>query len=84
MSQSRLLEKEVNPDRIVDATGLLSPVPLLRLKKELAKMRSSETVRIDCTDFYIRDDIFSWCDRMGHTYLGEKSTDDVVSLFIVK
>lgn len=84
MSHSTQLEKEVNPDRIVDATGLHSPIPLLRLKKELAKMNSDEIVRLDCNDSYLPDDIANWCDRMNHSYLGQKSTEDVLSLFILK
>jgi len=84
MNESKTLEKEILPDRIVNAAGLHSPVPLLRLKKELASMSSEETLRIDCTDFDMRDDISSWCDRMGHTYLGEKQSDHSLSFFIVK
>ncbi|HKJ66237.1 MAG TPA: sulfurtransferase TusA family protein [Desulfopila sp.] len=84
MSQSKQLEKVVNPDRIIDAANMHSPIALLRLKKELATMRTDEIVRIDCTDSYMPDDISSWCDRMGHTYLGQKSNDDLLSLFILK
>ena len=72
------------PDNTVDARGLHSPLPLLRLKKEIATMKIEEIVRIDCTDSGSLDDIESWCYRMNHSFLGEKKEDDISSYYIQK
>lgn len=84
MSELKPLEKEVTPDRIVDATENYSPIPLLRLKKELAVMSTAEIVRVDCTDPDSADDIASWCTRMNNTFLGEKKETLFTSFFIAK
>ncbi len=84
MSFSKPLENDVNPDKTIDARNLLSPIPLLRLKKELALMNSKEIIQIDCTDAGIGDDISSWCTRMKHNYLGEVRDFEFSSYFIMK
>ncbi len=84
MTTSRLLENEVTPDKTIDAKHLLSPVPLLRLKKALAALRSEQIIRIDCTDLSVGDDISSWCARVGHTYLGEEHLPDYYRFFVAK
>jgi tRNA 2-thiouridine synthesizing protein A len=84
MSDYKTLEKDVTPDRSINAKNLHSPLPLLRLKKELADMDTDEILRIDCTDSGSSNDIANWCSRMNHTYLGEKRESDYSSFFIQK
>jgi TusA-related sulfurtransferase len=72
------------PDNTVDARELKSPLPLLRLKKEIAVMKTDEIVRIDCTDQGSLNDIESWCIRMNHSFLGEKKDGDNSSYYIQK
>ena len=84
MSFSKPLDKDVNPDKTIDARNLHSPIPLLRLKKELALMNAKEILQIDCTDPGIGDDISNWCTRMKHNFLGEVRDFDFSSYFIMK
>ena len=84
MKEYKALEKNVTPHKTVDARKLLSPIPLLRLKKALATMKSEDILQIDCTDSGAGDDISSWCSRMKHTYLGEVRDFDYSSYFIMK
>ncbi len=79
-----ILDCKVTPDRSINAKNLHSPLPLLRLKKELALMFSEEIVQIDCTDVGSGSDIANWCSRMGHTFLGEKQETDHTSFFVQK
>jgi tRNA 2-thiouridine synthesizing protein A len=84
MSNSNHIKEKIIPDNTVNARELHSPLPLLRLKKELAIMKVEETVRIDCTDSASLDDIESWCVRMNHSFLGEKKEEDTYSYYIKK
>ncbi|MDJ0624292.1 MAG: sulfurtransferase TusA family protein [Desulfocapsaceae bacterium] len=84
MSSVKPLKENVIPDRIIDAKDIPSPLPLLRLKRELATMKIEEIVRVDCTDPGCHDDFDSWCTRMFHEFLGEKDNEHYVSYFIKK
>ncbi|MFO7736528.1 MAG: sulfurtransferase TusA family protein [bacterium] len=76
--------KDIKVSKKVDALYLHSPVPLLRLKKELAGVNPRDIVQIDCTDQGCRGDFENWCSRKEHTLLGENSTSDYTSYFIQK
>lgn len=84
MSNGNPSKEKIIPDNTVDAKNLHSPLPLLRLKKELAAMKIEAIVRIDCTDPGSLDDIESWCIRMNHSFLGEKKEEDGCSYYIQK
>lgn len=84
MSNANLPKEKIIPDHTVDARELPSPLPLLRLKKQLAAMKSEAIVRIDCTDPCALDDIESWCFRMNHSFLGEKAGEECSSYYIQK
>ncbi|OQX14450.1 MAG: preprotein translocase subunit TatC [Desulfobulbaceae bacterium A2] len=68
----------------LDAKGLSCPMPLLRTKKEIGKIKSGEILQVDGTDPGSRNDIPGWCERSGHTYLGEKEGAGFISFFIKK
>lgn len=84
MSNANPLKEKIIPDNTVDARELHSPLPLLRLKKELAAMKIEAIVRIDCTDSGSLEDIESWCLRMNHSFLGEKKDENICSYYIQK
>jgi len=84
MSNFKPLEKKVNPASIIDAKGLSSPVPLLRLKKELAVLHTDDIVQIDSTDNGTGNDIASWCSKVKYEYLGEQQNSDFSSHFVKK
>lgn len=84
MSTANILKENVIPDRIIDAKGVQCPLPLLRLKKEMATMKCEEVVRIDCTDPGCHDDFENWCTRLFHYFLGAKKNENHTSYFIRK
>ncbi len=84
MSENKPLEKDVSPDVLIDAKHLNSPVPLLRLKKELEKIDSGCVVQIDCSDSGSCNDIVNWCSRKTYSYLGYKQKVDCSSYFVQK
>jgi len=50
----------------LDASGLMCPLPLLRLKKVLAEMASGEVVKVIATDPAAHLDIGVYVDQTGH------------------
>ena len=83
------MSEKIAPDGIqvtvtLDAKGLSCPMPLLRTKKEIGKLNSGETLRVDGTDPGSRNDIPGWCERSGHEFLGLKDGDGFTSYFIKK
>lgn len=57
------------PQRVVDATGLKCPQPILKLSVASVEMESGEVLAIigDCPTF--EKDVTSWCRRLNKTLL---------------
>ncbi|MDR3089114.1 MAG: sulfurtransferase TusA family protein [Desulfobulbaceae bacterium] len=84
MSDVKAVGGDVAANSVLDAKGLSCPMPLLRTKKEIGKLKSGEILQIDGTDPGSRNDIPGWCERSGHTYLGEKEMPGYFSFFVKK
>lgn len=68
----------------LDAKGLSCPMPLLRTKKEIGKLKSGEILEILGTDPGSRNDLPGWCEKSGHTFLGEREDTGFIRFFIKK
>ena len=69
---------------VLDAKGLSCPMPLLRTKKEIDKIKSGEVLEILGTDPGSRNDLPGWCSRAGHEFVGEKEESGYFRFFIKK
>jgi tRNA 2-thiouridine synthesizing protein A len=59
-------------------------MPLLETKKKLFKLSSGQILQLDVTDPCSRNDLIGWCERSGHTYLGENVRPESIRFFIKK
>jgi tRNA 2-thiouridine synthesizing protein A len=84
MSDNKVVADDVQATSVLDAKGLSCPMPLLRTKKEIGKLKVGEILQVDGTDPGSRNDIPGWCERSGHEYLGEKEGAGFISFFIKK
>ncbi len=84
MSDVKKAPEGLTPAAILDAKGLSCPMPLLKTKKEISKIKTGEILRVDGTDPGSRNDIPGWCARSGHEYLGEKEETGYMSFFVQK
>lgn len=75
------LEK-IQPAASLDVQGLNCPLPLLRIKKRLAKLAIGEVLLVVGAKPSSHLDIYGWCERVGHMYLGEKEEFGQLSFFI--
>lgn len=67
----------------VDASGLLCPLPLLRLKKALTEIASGDIVKVIATDPAAHLDIGVYTDQTGHQII-EMVRQTGMQIFYIK
>lgn len=55
---------------VLDARGLLCPMPLIRLQDFVATVPGGDLIEVLCTDPGTRSDIPAWCRLNGHRLVG--------------
>ncbi|MCB2055296.1 MAG: sulfurtransferase TusA family protein [Geminicoccaceae bacterium] len=71
-------------ETVLDARGLICPLPVLKAQKRLRAMSAGERLRIDVTDPKAPEDLRLLCDERGYRLLGRREADGVVSVSIEK
>ncbi|MEZ5887312.1 MAG: sulfurtransferase TusA family protein [Paracoccaceae bacterium] len=56
----------MTPDAMIDATGLLCPLPVLKAQKRLRSMAAGEVLRLVATDPASWVDVPHFCMTAGH------------------
>lgn len=74
---------DIEPDDTLDCRGLSCPMPIIKTKKTIDKMKSGEVLEILSSDPGTKNDLPAFARRMGHEYLGEKE-DEGYSRFYLK
>jgi len=67
--QCTVMDTPAAAETVLDLTGLLCPLPLLKTKQAMAKMESGERIRILATDRSVVVDFRVFIDRFGHELL---------------
>lgn len=68
----------------IDASGLNCPMPLLRLKKALNQLNSTDIVKIIVTDKAAHLDFGVFCQQVGHEILTVYQSEKTQTFFIKK
>jgi tRNA 2-thiouridine synthesizing protein A len=68
----------------VDASGLMCPLPLLRLKKMLTAMGSGQVVKVIATDPAAHLDFGVYTNQSGHQIIEYVKQDDKQIFYIKK
>jgi tRNA 2-thiouridine synthesizing protein A len=63
------------PDKILDASGLTCPLPVLKARKLLIGMRPGEVLEVVTTDPMSVVDMPVFCAQAGHTIIREEKQD---------
>ncbi|MEJ6401920.1 sulfurtransferase TusA family protein [Yoonia sp. 2307UL14-13] len=71
-------------DAILDARGLLCPLPVLKARKRLQALQSGQVLRIEADDPAAIVDVPHFCDEAGHTLLSTSDQADVQVYLIRK
>ena len=61
---------------IVDARGLLCPMPVIRVQDCVSKLDAGELVEAVCSDPGALNDIPAWCRINGHRVVRTQEKDD--------
>ena len=72
------------PDTVLDAKGLLCPLPVLRARKAIKSLSPGEILEIHATDPASRLDVPHFCDATGNELLDIRKEGDVLSFRIRK
>jgi tRNA 2-thiouridine synthesizing protein A len=65
----------LEPDHILDATGLLCPEPVMLLHNRIRDIAAGETLLVLATDPSSTRDIAKFCSFLGHTLLEQTELD---------
>lgn len=68
-SDSHLEQSATIPDRTLDTTGLLCPLPILKAKKALKELTPGQTLEVLATDPGAVEDFQVFCDVTGNPLL---------------
>lgn len=68
----------------VDASGLMCPLPLLRLKKAIMEIDSGKVVKVIATDPAVHLDFGVYIHQAGHQLLGVNKGTEKQVFFIQK
>jgi tRNA 2-thiouridine synthesizing protein A len=71
-------------DLEVDAIGLHCPLPLLRLKKALADIKSGQVIKLTATDAAAHLDIGVYSEQSGHQLIEFLKKESGQQLFYIK
>ncbi|MBU0579709.1 MAG: sulfurtransferase TusA family protein [Candidatus Margulisbacteria bacterium] len=71
-------------NKTLDCFGLLCPVPIIKMKKEIDKMQAGEVLEVLATDPGIEPDTQNWCKMTGHEYLGVEKKGEEIKVYVKK
>lgn len=66
----------MQPDRLIDLSGLNCPLPILRSKKALAEMDSGTVLEVIATDPGAPKDFEAFCRQTGNALLASETTTE--------
>jgi len=72
----------IQPAKISDARAMACPGPLLEAKKSIGTVKVGEVLEIWSGDPATKKDMPTWCQKVGHEFLGAIASDGYDRLFI--
>ena len=70
-------------DDQLDATGLLCPLPVLKIRKRLQSLSAGQVLRVAADDPVAVVDVPHFCDEAGHE-LAQMETVDGVQVYYIR
>ncbi len=75
------MNEEYKPDVVLDAIGLLCPMPAVKTAMELEKMKKGEIIEVLTSDHISKKDLPAWCKETGNSLV---AVDDDGEVFKIK
>ncbi|NMM51605.1 sulfurtransferase TusA family protein [Paenibacillus aquistagni] len=74
----------MNHDKLVDATGLACPLPIVRTKKAMNELQSGQVLEVHATDKGSKNDLSAWAKSTGHELVSDTEENGVYKFWIKK
>lgn len=74
----------MTPDRSIDASGLICPLPFLKARKALRELPAGGCLEVLATDVNAKDDMAGLCESGGHELVVSTEQDGVYRFVIRK
>jgi len=74
----------VKVDQVLDAKGLACPMPIVRARKVMKEMATSEVLEIHATDKGSVADLTAWSKSGGHDFLKHEESEGIFKFWIQK
>ena len=71
-------------DDELDATGLLCPLPVLKIRKRLKSLETNQIVKVIADDPAAIVDVSHFCREQGHKLLKNQKDDKILTFFVQK
>jgi TusA-related sulfurtransferase len=75
---------DIKEDRLLDARGLLCPMPVVKAAKEMKSLEERQVLKILATDRGALADFPAWADDTGNELLSSNEEEGVLVFFIRK
>ena len=75
---------ELKADKVLDCTGLLCPMPVVKTKKALKDLEVGQVLEMVSTDPGSMPDMNAWAKQTGHELVEAKDQGDKFIFFIKK
>ena len=73
---------KINFDQALDAKGLNCPLPILKAKLILNKMKTGEVLKVEATDPHATIDFKAYCARSAHLILKLENVKNIITIYI--
>jgi tRNA 2-thiouridine synthesizing protein A len=73
---------DVDFEELIDLTGLLCPLPVLKARKRLESMQSGHVLKVLASDPMSAIDMRHFCNEQGHVLLTNSKIGDVFTFRI--
>ncbi|WP_214855580.1 sulfurtransferase TusA family protein [Exiguobacterium sp. s166] len=74
----------IKTDIVLDARGLVCPMPIVRTKKTMKTLEPGQVVEVQATDKGSTADLRAWANSTGNQYLGTIEDGDVLRHYVRK
>lgn len=74
----------VKEDKILDARGLLCPMPVVKAAKEMKTLENDQVLKVLATDRGALADFPAWADDTGNEILSQGEEDGALFFYIRK
>jgi len=71
-------------DKTLDCIGLFCPVPVIKTRLELEKMKSGEVLEISADDPGFERDLPAWCNMTGEKLLEIRKEGNIIKGYVMK